>query len=106
MKSLIYAVVAASVIAAPAISFAQSNVPVTRAQVRAELIQLEQAGYRIPVGNDPYYPADLQAAEARVAAQNANRQADAGGYGAPREGSSESARPASMDDTKSIFFGR
>ena len=37
MKSLIYAVVAASVLAAPLVSFAQSESSVTRAQVRTEL---------------------------------------------------------------------
>ena len=67
MKSLIQAVVVAAVLAAPVSSFAQSNQPVTRAQVRAELIQLEKAGYQ-PGRSYPYYPADIQAAQARVAA--------------------------------------
>ena len=44
MKSLIEAVVIAALIAAPLAAFAQSNQPVTRAQVRAELVQLEKAG--------------------------------------------------------------
>ncbi|HEY1216660.1 MAG TPA: DUF4148 domain-containing protein, partial [Bryobacteraceae bacterium] len=65
MKSLIQAVVIATVLAAPVASFAQSNQPVTRAQVRAELIQLEKAGYQ-PSRSDIYYPADLQAAQSRV----------------------------------------
>ncbi|WP_143289020.1 DUF4148 domain-containing protein, partial [Burkholderia pseudomallei] len=44
MKSLIATVAVAAALAVPAVSFAQqSNGPVTRAQVRAELIQLEQA---------------------------------------------------------------
>lgn len=47
MKSLIHAAVAASLLAVPAMTFAQqSSGPVTRAQVRAELIELEQAGYQ------------------------------------------------------------
>ena len=45
MKSLIQAVALAAVLAVPAVSFAQSDAPVTRAQVRAELVQLEKAGY-------------------------------------------------------------
>lgn len=66
MKSLICAAFAAAVLAAPTLSFAQaSNAPVTRAQVKAELVQLEQAGYN-PARNDLNYPADIQAAEARV----------------------------------------
>jgi Ni/Co efflux regulator RcnB len=67
MKSLIQTVVVAAVLAAPVASFAQSNAPVTRAQVRAELVQLEKAGYN-PNANDANYPANLQAAEARVIA--------------------------------------
>jgi Tfp pilus assembly protein PilE len=70
MKSLIQAVAIAAVLAVPVASFAQSNQPVTRAQVRAELVQVEQAGYNPSHGRDPYYPSDIQAAEARVASQN------------------------------------
>ena len=44
MKSLIQAVVVAAALAAPVAVFAQSNAPLTRAQVRAELIRLEKAG--------------------------------------------------------------
>jgi hypothetical protein len=66
MKSLICAVFATAVLAAPTLSFAQAgNAPVTRAEVKADLVRVEQAGYR-PAGNDLNYPADIQAAEARV----------------------------------------
>ena len=44
-KFLISALVLSSALAAPAFAFAQNNGPVTRAQVKAELIQLEKAGY-------------------------------------------------------------
>ena len=37
MKSLIYAAVTASVLAVPLVSFAQSDSPVTRQQVRSDL---------------------------------------------------------------------
>ena len=67
MKSLIKAVAIAAVLAAPVASFAQSSQqPVTRAEVRNELIQLERAGYNPAVSNDPYYPADVQAAVGRL----------------------------------------
>jgi hypothetical protein len=69
MKTIIQAVIVAAVLAAPVASFAQSNAPVSRAQVRAELVQIEQAGYH-PGDDDVHYPAAAQAAEARVAAQN------------------------------------
>jgi hypothetical protein len=48
--------------------FAQSNQPVTRAQVRAKIVQLEKAGYD-PSSAPIDYPAGLEAAEARVAAK-------------------------------------
>lgn len=46
-KSLIPAVVIVSALAAPTFVFAQSNDngPVTRAEVKAQLVQLEKAGY-------------------------------------------------------------
>jgi cytochrome c556 len=90
MKSLIQAVVVAAALAAPVAVFAQSNQPLTRAQVRAELVQLEKAGYNPARGEDPYYPADIQAAEAKVAAQNAA----ATGYGGVVTGASDAGRPA------------
>lgn len=87
MKSLIEAAVIAALIAAPLAAFAQSNQPVTRAQVRAELIQVEQAGYNPATSNAYDYPANIQAAEARVAAQNASGQTS--GYGSATQGSSQ-----------------
>ncbi|MBP0594102.1 DUF4148 domain-containing protein [Paraburkholderia sp. LEh10] len=88
MKSLIQAVVVAAALAAPVAVFAQANQPVTRAQVRAELIQLEKAGYNPAQGEDPNYPADIQAAEAKVAAEHA-----ATGVGGVASGSSDAGRP-------------
>ena len=87
MKSLINAVALAALIAVPVASFAQSNQPVTRAQVRAELVQLEKAGYNPSISDDSAYPANIQAAEARVAAQNS-------GYGPSTSGSSQAGARA------------
>jgi type II secretory pathway pseudopilin PulG len=105
MKSLIQAVVIAAAIAAPVASFAQANQPVTRAQVRAELVQLEQAGYQ-PGHADPHYPADIQAAQARVDAQNGVGQAAASGFGGVATGSSQSSRAAAVTGPKSVYFGQ
>jgi opacity protein-like surface antigen len=56
MKSLIFAVVVASALIVPAVSFAQqANAPVTRAQVRAELVAAQQNGTLDE--NDVTYPA-------------------------------------------------
>nr|WP_175800079.1 DUF4148 domain-containing protein [Burkholderia anthina] len=59
-------------------AFAQSSAPLTRAQVREELIRLEAAGYDPSKGDDGEYPADIQAAQARVAAQEQARMAASG----------------------------
>jgi len=97
MKSLIQVVVIAAVLVAPVVSFAQSNnQPVTRAQVRAELVQVEQAGYSPARGRDPYYPEDIQAAEAKVAAQNGTAQAEKTGYGPSASGTSQSGQRAEV----------
>ncbi|WP_323119225.1 DUF4148 domain-containing protein [Burkholderia alba] len=89
MKSLIQAVAVAAAFAIPVASFAQSNAPLTRAQVRAELVQLEKAGWHPAAGSDPHYPEDIQAAQARVSAMNAQS-----GYGGVADGSSGAGRPA------------
>ncbi|HZZ13672.1 MAG TPA: DUF4148 domain-containing protein [Paraburkholderia sp.] len=104
MKSLIQAVVVAAVLAAPVASFAQSNQPRTRAEVRAELVQLERAGY-YPGHADPYYPADLQAAQARVNAQNGTAQPAQSGFGGAVSGSSQSGHAATAGGPKSVYFG-
>lgn len=43
---------------------------ITRAEVRHELEELEAAGYNPSQGDDSSYPADLQAAQERVAAKH------------------------------------
>ncbi|HVE06564.1 MAG TPA: DUF4148 domain-containing protein [Paraburkholderia sp.] len=116
MKSLIKAVVIATVLAAPVVSFAQSSQGLTRAQVRAELIQLEKAGYNPATANDTTYPQDLQAAERRVEAQQAQAVAQAPaakpapaadtGYGSNAGGSSQAGAPATLNNQPgSVYFG-
>ncbi|CAM2188184.1 DUF4148 domain-containing protein [Paraburkholderia sacchari] len=68
MNTLIKALALSLAVAMPAISFAQApNDSMTRAQVEGQLVQLDHAGYK-PL--KAQYPADIQAAEARVAAQS------------------------------------
>jgi hypothetical protein len=59
----------AAVLATPFASFAQSNAPVTRESVRAELVQLQKAGYNL-ASDQTQYPSNIQAASARVYAQD------------------------------------
>ena len=104
MKSLIIAVATVSAFAVPLAAFAQSDATPTRAQVQAELQQLEQAGYH-PGVEDPNYPANVQAAEARVSIESG-----ATGYGGVMPGSSASGArsgvpPASDEVLKQIYMG-
>ncbi|GAB6850694.1 DUF4148 domain-containing protein [Paraburkholderia kururiensis] len=93
---LVQSLIVAAVVAVPAVSFAQSSQPLTRAQVRAELVQLEKAGYN-PAGDYTQYPANIQAAEARVSAQNRDA---ASAYGPVITGSpSSGSRATSAQDT-------
>ncbi|MDQ7978916.1 DUF4148 domain-containing protein [Paraburkholderia sp. SARCC-3016] len=63
---------------APLASQAQTaNSAVTRAEVNADLVRVEQAGYD-PHANTQNYPADIQAAESRVNPVNANAVTDYG----------------------------
>jgi hypothetical protein len=104
MKTLIYAALVAGALAAPALSFAQeATAPMTRAEVHAELVRVEQAGYR-PDSNDVRYPADIQVADARLAAQNATTQRDTS-VGGVSIGSSQAGLPTSVAGTRSIYFG-
>ncbi|USU19989.1 DUF4148 domain-containing protein [Paraburkholderia fungorum] len=113
MKSLIKAVAIAAILAAPVASFAQSSQqPLTRAEVRSQLIQLEQAGYNPATSNDTNYPSDIQAAESRVQAQNpavAQTQepvANTSGYGGTVSGSSQAGGLVQpMSGPKSVYFG-
>ena len=119
MKALLNAVLVSCALAAPALAFAQTtNGPVTRAEVRADLTRVEQAGYQ-PVASDASYPADIQAADAKVAAADSALSMTSKG-GVAMEGSSQSgattARASSGNSSdhssgpssgngKSIFFG-
>ena len=97
-KALIPAVIIASALAAPTYAFAQSNAPVTRGQVEAELAQLERAGYN-PATDRTQYPANIQAAEQRVAAQNETANTS---YGPSTSGTSASGARAVVQPSASF----
>ena len=71
MKMFAMAVAAAWATALPVAALSQTDATPTLAQVRAELQQLEQAGYVPATGEDPNYPTDSQTAEARFRARTA-----------------------------------
>lgn len=101
MKSLISAVLVASALVVPAISFAQqANVPLTRAQVRAEIVTAQKAG--LLYQNDTQYPKAVPQSGVAVLASAQGSQ-DVGGVNA---GSSESGVPASVQHGQmSIYRG-
>ena len=100
--ALLVAVSAA--VAAPA--FANEST-VTRAQVHAELVQLQQAGYAPGRANDPHYPDDLQAALTRIRANNTvTADTATSGYGSDAAAVTQSgSRPAMRVAERSIYFG-
>ncbi|MEM5330906.1 DUF4148 domain-containing protein [Paraburkholderia sp. JHI2823] len=115
MKALVSTLLVACALAVPAAAFAQTadtagNAPVTRAQVKAELTRLEQAGYR-PLARDNNYPDDIQRAEAIVAqqdAQKAQQSAPANNAvgGVAMTGSSDSGAPVlASTGGRSIYAG-
>jgi hypothetical protein len=86
MNSIVKAAVALA-LSAPVVSFAQTEQSsLTRAQVRADVVRAESAGYAPTAWADfPY--GEVQAAEFRSASQRA--AADPAGYGASWNGRSQ-----------------
>lgn len=89
-RILISLALAAATLGAPALGFAQSNAPLTRAEVRADLVRVEQAGYNPARGNDVDYPADIQAAEAKIDAHSDRQLAMQAVGGVAQNGTSAS----------------
>ncbi|WP_232445064.1 DUF4148 domain-containing protein [Burkholderia ubonensis] len=76
---------------APAVAFSQTSEPLSRAQVVDDLVRYEQAGYQPGMSADAsFYPADLQAAATRVAADRTRTSA----YGSTAGEQTSSGRPA------------
>ncbi|MEQ5841966.1 DUF4148 domain-containing protein [Paraburkholderia acidicola] len=91
---VIQSLIVAAAVALPALSFAQSNQPLTRAEVRAQLVELEQAGYN-PASDQTQYPSNILAAQARLDAQ---KGLTASSYGSAAAGTSASGFHSSEDN--------
>ncbi|CAB3729913.1 DUF4148 domain-containing protein [Paraburkholderia rhynchosiae] len=91
---VIQSLIVAAAVALPALSFAQSNQPLTRADVRAQLVELQKAGYQ-PASDETQYPRNIQAAQARV---NAQQGLTVSSYGSSGTSSSESGSRTSNAD--------
>ena len=104
LKTLIPAVVIASVLAAPTFAFAQDDTRVTRSAVKTDLQQMEQSGYN-PAADRTTYPDQAQAAEQRVESE---RGVAATSYGPSMSGTSASGMRSPMtpaDGARSVYFG-
>ncbi|MDG0027278.1 DUF4148 domain-containing protein [Trinickia sp. Y13] len=102
-NTLMQTIVIAIAATAPIVALAQTQgpAPVTRAQIKSALVQLERSGYS-PLGSNIDYPGDLQSAEARAGAQ-AN-DAEATTYGGKPGGSTEAGSRAAAP-AKSLYLG-
>lgn len=94
---LIQSLVVAAVVAIPALSFAQSNPALTRAEVRAQLVELQSVGYN-PASDQTQYPKNLEAAQARL---NAKKGLSVSAYG----GASAGVSASGSHDTQSEVVG-
>ncbi|WP_322034117.1 DUF4148 domain-containing protein [Paraburkholderia sp. J76] len=121
MKTIKHVAVVAALLAAPLAAFAQAEMAptetpqdsLTRAQVKQDQIQVQQAGYNNSAGDQASYPREAQAAEARVGAMQTRDGAS--GYGGVAAGSSASGSPVPMSvqpahtgvppGTKPVYFG-
>ncbi|WP_175952673.1 DUF4148 domain-containing protein [Burkholderia sp. BCC0405] len=78
MKPLIRTIALVAAFTAPLAAHAQANQPLTRAEVHAEVVALRKAGFQ---PSDWFYPASIQAAEAKIARQQGASRATGAGYG-------------------------
>lgn len=94
MKSLALSLLAASALALPVASFAQdAKQPVTRAQVRADLIRAEQQG-TVPLSKTHYPP------DQNMAQRSGNEST---GYGSSTYGSTQSSSVIPLGPHNSLF---
>ncbi|MDH6153665.1 MULTISPECIES: hypothetical protein [Paraburkholderia] len=92
MKSLIAALVVASITIVPSLSFAQQTHELTRAGVQS---QLGCAGQQAPIRQSKnYYPAP---------ARMSGTACDASGYGAPVTGNFQAGAPLSQPSGQTLF---
>ncbi|GJH32479.1 DUF4148 domain-containing protein [Paraburkholderia hospita] len=85
MKLIVNVAAVSAALLFPFAAFAQSSAPLTRAEVRQQVIELENAGYNPSTSDSTAYPENIQAAQRRLDAARAG-----GGYGGVADGSGTS----------------
>lgn len=102
---LVQSLVIAAALAIPAVaSFAQSSPSISRAEVKAELVELQKAGYN-PVADRTQYPRNIQAAQARLNAETGSVSAY-GGVADTVSGSGAPVRTVSASDPREMYGRR
>ena len=108
MKAIVSALLVSCALAAPFSAFAQSGgndgAALSRMQVRADLVRVEQAGYQ-PSGSQANYPANIERAEAIVAKQDARASMTNTSGTVTATGVSTGNQPVSHAGSESIYFG-
>ncbi|MBY4865502.1 DUF4148 domain-containing protein [Burkholderia sp. Bp9017] len=107
MKTRLIAALLVAVSAAVAAPALANESGVTRAQVRAELVQLEAAGDAPGRANDPNYPDNLRAALKRIRDTDATvTDPQASGYGRNADSATQSGSHGTIRTAeRSIYFG-
>jgi hypothetical protein len=68
METCIFALLLTGSLLTPISSFAEADKSVSRTQIRAELAEIQRAGY-VPTSEQASYPANFQAAITRVSSE-------------------------------------
>jgi hypothetical protein len=68
METRIFSLLLTASLVTPILSFAGADDSVSRTQIRAELAEIQRAGY-VPTSEQASYPANFQAAIARVSSE-------------------------------------
>ncbi|WP_084675954.1 DUF4148 domain-containing protein [Caballeronia insecticola] len=97
LKSITATLVFASAAIAPTLAHADEASGLTRAEVKAELVQLEQAGYN-PSSDHATYPSNILAAQERLRTQREEAGATAvGGVSGDTSSSGRAITPSPLN---------
>jgi len=106
MKKLLASILAFSALASVGVAHADVTHLTSRDSVKSELVRLEQAGYN-PAHKSDTYPNDIQAAEAKLHAQDAmaanGTPRDTSGYGYAPAGTSQGGTVAHLGDRDGLY---
>jgi len=104
MNIRLFIVSVAAAVSLPAAAHAQTDgASVTREKLHEELVQLERAGYQ-PGRDDPHYPDNLLAAEARIRAAGGADPYAVNAVGGATDGRSTSGSRVGANGPRNALF--